>query len=93
MGVSSSDFPPPGQGASWCQAWDRWEEGETQICKQTQTQSWIVEKVIVLEKRMRLTRFLLLLLPTLVWAIPEATTLRDEGGADELERVRRGFYT
>ena len=49
--------------------------------------------MIVLEKRMRLTRFLLLLLPTLVWAIPEATTLRDEGGADELERVRRGFYT
>ena len=66
--------------------------GDTDL--QTNTNTKLdCKKVIVLEKRMRLTRFLLLLLPTLVWAIPEATTLRDEGGADELERVRRGFYT
>ena len=39
-------------------------------------------------KRMRLTRFLLLLLPVLVRAIPEG-----ERDADELERVKRGFYT
>ena len=37
---------------------------------------------------MRLTRFLLLLLPVLVRAIPEG-----ERDADELERVKRGFYT
>ena len=42
---------------------------------------------------MRLTRFLLLLLPVLIRAIPEGTTLRDERGADELYRVKRGFYT
>ena len=42
---------------------------------------------------MKLTRFLLFVLPVLVNAIPEATTLRDEGGLDELERVKRGFYT
>ena len=42
---------------------------------------------------MRLTRFLLLLLPLMVGAIPEATTLMDEMGLDELERVKRGFYT
>ena len=46
-------------------------------------------------KRMRLTSFLSLLLPVLVRAIPEAeaTTLKGERDADELERVKRGFYT
>ena len=44
---------------------------------------------------MRLTSFLSLLLPVLVRAIPEAeaTTLKGERDADELERVKRGFYT
>ena len=38
-------------------------------------------------------RFLLLLLPVLVRAISGTTTLREERGGDELERVKRGFYT
>ena len=45
------------------------------------------------KNRMMLTRFLLLLLPLMVGAITEATTLKGERDADELERVKRGFYT
>ena len=50
---------------------------------------------------MRLAEFLLLLLPVMVRAIPETTNPRgDMGigmgmgmGVEELERVKRGFYT
>ena len=52
---------------------------------------------------MRLAQFLLLLLPVMVRAIPETPNLRgDMGigmgmgmgmGVEELERVKRGFYT
>ena len=48
---------------------------------------------------MRLAEFLVLLLPVMVRAIPETPNLRgDMGfgmdiGVEELERVKRGFYT
>ena len=50
---------------------------------------------------MRLAQFLLLLLPVMVRAIPETTNLGggmgiEMGmgmGVEELERVKRGFYT
>lgn len=39
-------------------------------------------------------RFLLLLMPVLlVRAIPETTTVKEEMDLEELERVKRGFYT
>ena len=70
---------------------------DTQICKQTQTHKSGSEKcpkVIMRNFRCwKRMRFLLLLLPVLVRAISETTTLRGERDEDDLERVKRGFYT